>query len=50
MVAIAETNPFILLLPGLYLFVQVIAAFTVDAGKLKLRHYALIGWGEKSRK
>jgi len=30
---------------GLYLFVQVIATFSVENSKMKLRHYILIGWG-----
>ena len=33
-------------IPGLYLFVQVIAAFSFDNTRLKLRHYIFIGWGE----
>ena len=34
--------------PGLYLFVQVIATFSVEDSKMKFRHYLLIGWGEFS--
>ncbi|XP_023322237.1 diuretic hormone receptor [Eurytemora carolleeae] len=30
---------------GLYLFVQVIATFSVENANMKLRHYFLIGWG-----
>jgi len=30
---------------GLYLFVQVIATFSVEDSKMKFRHYFLIGWG-----
>ncbi|XP_059084966.1 diuretic hormone receptor-like [Tigriopus californicus] len=30
---------------GLYLFVQVIAAFFIDNSCMKLRHYLFIGWG-----
>jgi hypothetical protein len=33
-------------LAGLYLFVQVIATFSVENSKMKLRHYVTIGWGE----
>ena len=35
---------------GLYLFVQVIATFSVENSNIKLRHYIIIGWGKGSRK
>ena len=33
--------------PGLFLFVQVIATFSVEDSRMKFRHYFLIGWGKK---
>lgn len=33
-------------IPGLYLFVQVIATFSLDNSCMKYRHYLLIGWGK----
>ena len=33
----------------MYLFVQVIATFSVENSNIKLRHYILIGWGKPRR-
>ena len=40
------TNYLLTHFPGLYLFVQVIATFSLDNTCMKYRHYLLIGWGE----
>ena len=33
---------------GLFLFVQVIATFSVEDSRMKFRHYFLIGWGKRA--
>ncbi len=43
--AVREVRVWMLSLAGLYLFVQVIATFTLDNCWLRLRHYLCIGWG-----
>ena len=31
---------------GLFLFLQVIATFSVEDSRMKFRHYFLLGWGK----